>query len=93
MVMVLKRIDEIYQREGFMIEPRTRKGKALTNLKRNGVLKAYPFRKKLKDSSTVNDWITERFEASNPGYSCKVLDSNGNIVPGQTLLKTVRATY
>jgi hypothetical protein len=93
MTMILKRMDEIYQREGFMIEPRTSKGKPLKNLRKNGVLKPYRFARMMKDGATVNDWIKDRFEKTNPGYTCKVLDANGNIIPGQAHLDTMRATY
>jgi hypothetical protein len=91
MVMVLTRIDEIYRREGFMIEV-TRSGRPVLNRK-NGVLKGYTYGRKLKDSATVNDWIRDRFEQTYPGYSCRVLKGDGSYVAGQTLLGTVCSTY
>jgi hypothetical protein len=57
------------------------------------MLGSYPFGQNLKDSKTVNDWKKERFEATYPGYTCKVLMGNGRIAKGQTNLKTVRNSY
>lgn len=59
----------------------------------NGLLGAYPFRKKLKHSKRVSEWRQERFEATYPGYSCDVLNEDGSTAIGQTLLNTVRETY
>ena len=59
----------------------------------NGVLGAYPYKKKLKHTCTVADWRRDRFEASYPGYSCIVLSENGTSAASQTSLRTVRETY
>jgi len=91
-VMLLTRLDEIFRREGFMVEV-TRNGKSLKDLRRNGVLNPYEFKRKLKDSKTVREWIEERFESTNPRYSCRVLKGDGTVAIGQTQLGTVRATY
>lgn len=92
MTMLMTRVEEIFTREGFMIEV-TRNGKALKNLKKEGVLGPYKFRRKLGATKTVQEWKTDRFEHSYPGYSCNVLKANGSIAPGQTLLSSVRKTY
>ena len=91
MTMLLTRMHEFATREGVEIEV-TRNGKALKNLRRNGVLNPYPYKKKLPDAKTVSQ-LRERFESANPGYSCNVLKGDGKIAVGQTLLGTVRATY
>ena len=59
----------------------------------NGVLGRYPFDRKLKHTKTVADYKRERFEATYPGYSCKVLLGDGTIVAPQTNLRTVRESY
>lgn len=91
MTTVLTRVIEIFNRERFDIIV-TRKGKPI-NTRSNGMLGPYPFKRKLKDSATVNDWRRDRFEASYPGYSCDVLTADGKNATGQTKLKTVRSGY
>jgi len=59
----------------------------------NGVLGGYPFGRKLKHSKTVADWSHDRFEATYPGYSCRVLLEDGTVAAPQTSLRTVRETY
>jgi hypothetical protein len=59
----------------------------------NGILGAYPFVNKLKDSKTVSEWRKDRFEATYAGYSCDILNADGSGAAGQTLLRTVRETY
>lgn len=92
MVMLITRMHEIADREGFEIEV-TRKGKVLKNLRRNGVLNAYPSKRRLGGTKTVDHWKRERFESTNPGYSCNVLKADGKIAVGQTSLQTVRNSY
>ena len=92
MVMLLTRMHEIANREGFEIEV-TRRGRVLTNLRRNGLLGAYPFRRKLGGTKTVGQWKRERFESTYPGYSCNVLKADDQIAVGQTLLQTIRNSY
>lgn len=91
MTTVQTRVREISDKEGFDITVK-RSGKPIS-LRRNGVLKPYPFRRKLKDSATVEDWRRERFEATYGGYKCDVLKGDGTIAPGQMKLKALRATY
>lgn len=62
---------EVPDREGFEIEV-TRKGKPLKNLHKNGVLGPYPFKRKLRDTKSVDEWKKERFEPTYPGLSCNV---------------------
>ena len=59
----------------------------------NGVLGTYPFEKMLKGTKTVSDWRRDRFEATYPGYTCDVLNGEGEIVAPQTSLNTVRESY
>lgn len=92
MVLVITLIDEIFRREGFIIEP-TRGGAPLKSLHRHGVLNAYAFKKKLKDTKSVREWIEGRFERTNPGYSCNILMADGTRALGHTVLRTVRNTY
>jgi hypothetical protein len=92
MTMLMTRIEEIFTREGFMIEV-TKGGKPLANLKKEGILGPYEFRRKLGANKTVQEWKTDRFEKSYPGYSCNVLKGDGATVPGQTLLSSVRKSY
>jgi hypothetical protein len=95
-VMLITRMHEIAQREGFEIEVFRPVKKGVPRyilVKTNGVLGPYPFARKLKDTKSVKDWKKERFEPTYPGYSCKVLMGNGKIATGQTSLKTVRKSY
>jgi hypothetical protein len=94
MVMLLTRMHEIANREGFEIEVTTKSARTRRLLvRRNGVLGPYPFKRKLRDSKSVNDWKKERFEATYPGYTCKVLKGDGTVAAGQTNLRTVRRSY
>jgi hypothetical protein len=90
MTTVQTRVREISDREGFDITV-TKNGKD-AKLRKNGVMKEYPFKRKLKDSATVADW-RDRFEKEYSGLSCKILNGDGTIAKGQATLKTVRSTY
>jgi hypothetical protein len=92
MTMLLTRMREIADREGFEIEV-TRNGKPLVRLHKDGVLGPYPFKRKLGANKTVDQWKKDRFEATYPGFSCKILKGNGGYAAGQTTLKNVRSTY
>ena len=46
-----------------------------------------------KGSMTVSEWKQTRFYTQYPGFDVDVLDVYGNVMAGQTLLSTVRATY
>jgi hypothetical protein len=96
MVMLSTRINEIAKRERFLIEVYRKVGRTTPRYvlgRTNGVLGAYPFRKRLKDSKTVHDWKKERFEPKYPGYTCRVLKGNGKNAIGHTSLGTVRRSY
>lgn len=56
-------------------------------------LPAWPYERAAKDSWNVSDWRRERFAATYPGFIVEVLDGDGNVVPGQTKLETVRDSY
>lgn len=53
----------------------------------------YSYSKAAKNDMTVNEWKLGRFAKSYPGYDVVVYDGNGNAVPGQTKISTVRDTY
>lgn len=94
MVMLLTRMRQIANREGFEIEVfRKSRHRRPLLVHKNGVIGPYPFAKKLKETKTVNDWKTERFEKAYPGYTCDVLKGNGTVAAPQTSLKTVRKSY
>ncbi len=46
-----------------------------------------------KNEMTVNEWKENRFAKQYPGYEVEVLDGEGQAVPGQTKLSTLRDTY
>ncbi len=56
-------------------------------------LPTWPYERAAKDSWTVADWKRERFAATYPGFNVEVLDADGDPVPGQTRLESVRDTY
>jgi len=91
MTTVLTRISEIKQKESFDVWNVRRNGK-LVNVAKSSVLNAWPHRNKTRDTHTVKDF-RKKFAEANPGCSCDVLDGNGNVAHGNSLLRQVRATY
>lgn len=90
MTTVRTRIRKISSKEGFDIEV-IRRGKPV-KLSRNGVLNGWPYEKKSKESMTVSEF-KGKFSDAYPGYECRVFDGDGHVVNGNTLLRSVRATY
>lgn len=46
-----------------------------------------------KNSMTVSDWKKKRFNTQYPGFKVDVINGDGEIASGQTLLGTVRDSY
>lgn len=96
MVKVVTRINEIEGIEGFRIDV-LRKAKVVKT-HRQSVMGVYGALKALKGSASVQDWKMGRFRKYYPDLECRVLYGPSWTSPwaealGQTLLKTVRATY
>lgn len=53
----------------------------------------YKYERMAKNDMTVNEWKTNRFKAIYPGFDVEILNGDGELVPGQTKLGTVRDTY
>jgi hypothetical protein len=87
MTKLATRKDEIESLEGFKILIYDGFGN-LADLDLQG-LPPYGYGKKASGSTTVIAW-KNRFHQSYPGYTCDVLDKNGNIAHGNTLLKNIR---
>lgn len=51
------------------------------------------YNRKAKNGMTVSEWKKIRFSKTFPGYSVDVLDCDGNSVPGNTKIGTVRDSY
>lgn len=81
----------ISQIEGFMVRIR-HLGGADVRSDRQG-LPAWPYERAAKDAWTVADWKRERFSQIYPGFNVDVVDADGETVPGQTRLETVRDFY
>jgi len=93
MTTVVTREREIADLEGFdIVIKNAQTGKDL-NPRENGVIGPYPYAKSLKGAKTVSDWRRDRFEAAYHGFTCDVLDADGQVVAPQTLLRTVRESY
>jgi len=92
MTMVLTRIKEIADREGFEIWDIRRNGR-IVRVTNNGIMGPYQYARKMKGTKTVNEWLNERFRPTYPGITCRVFRGDGTAAPGQTLLQTVRDTY
>ncbi len=93
MTTVQTRTSEIFAREGFSVTIKSKRTGKPIHINRNGVLGPYEYGRKLKDSATVAEWRSARFEDTYPGYTCDVLKADGKKASGQTLLVTLRATY
>lgn len=91
MTTVQTRARTIAELEGFDII--VTKDNHVVDTTLNGILGPYSYDRKLKHTKTVADFKNERFEATYPGYSCKVLLGNGDVAAPQTSLRTVRESY
>lgn len=56
-------------------------------------LPQYSYERSAKNDMTVSEYKKKRFGPNFPGYELDVLDGDGNSVPGQTKLSTVRDSY
>jgi len=92
MVKLSTRIRQIKNLEGFDIEVK-KNNRTFRNLDRHNIIGEYTFKKALTGSKTVTEWRRKRFESHYTGYSYEVLDGNGAVQNGNTLLKNVRNSY
>lgn len=53
----------------------------------------YTFENRAPDRFTVSHWKQNRFKDDFPGFEVEVLDGEGEAVPGNTRLDTVRSSY
>lgn len=90
MVMLQTRVREISNKEGFDLT--VFRGRQAVNLRRNGVIGAWPHRNKTRDTYTVSDFRA-KFAETYPGYVCDVLEGGGMVAHGNRSLGQVRATY
>lgn len=91
MTTLATRTREIGDLEGFDVEFLEENG-LVADVRKNG-LKKYNFDRKAKGNITVSVWLDRRFRPSYPGYKCNVLNGDGTVAHGNTLLSSVRATY
>lgn len=91
MVKVITAEKKIWDIEGFAVEFKKTDGTNVRSDKRN--IPQYERKYAAKNSMTVSEWKQKRFNSQYPGFNVDVLDGDGNPVPGQTLLGTVRDSY
>ena len=87
MTKLVTRKNEVENLEGFKIQIFDGQGN-LADLQTQG-LPAYGYQKKAAGTMTVITW-KNRFHGSYPGYTCDVLNKDGSVAHGNTLLKNVR---
>lgn len=86
---VEKRISDV---EGFAV--RIRHGRDHRDVRSDkSHVKQYPYRRALKHSRNVKDWREGRFAYTYPGYEVDVVNADGRVAHGRTLLGTVRDSY
>jgi hypothetical protein len=81
----------ISQIEGFLVRIK-HLGGADVRSDREG-MPAWPYERAAKDAWSVADWRRERFAVTYPGFNVDVLNGDGEAVPGQTRLESVRDSY
>jgi hypothetical protein len=81
---------KIWDIEGFSVRFR-QNGKDVHGAKEG--IPQYSYANAAKNDMTVNEWKQRRFAKCYSGYEVGILDGDGNEVPGQTKLGTVRDTY
>ncbi len=91
MTTLMKRVRELSDLEGFDVEVMDLDGR-LANMKVNGEAR-YDYERAASGSITVSDWKEQRFGKAYPRYKCNVLNSDGTVAHGNTLLSTVRSSY
>lgn len=53
----------------------------------------YSYERAAKATMTVRGWRDGRFAREFPGFDVEVLDPDGSVVNGRTMLSTLRARY
>lgn len=91
MVKVKSIEKRIWDVEGFDIHLLHPNGENVRSDKGN--MPQYSMKNAAKNDMTVSEWKNKRFLKIFPGFNAKVLDGDGNEVPGQTKLGTVRDSY
>lgn len=93
-MLVGTHIQKIAEIEGFQVEI-FKNGKLLSNHETEPDLKVFSreYSNRAKDSFTVQEWITNRFNKVNQGFTVNVLKGDGSTAPGNTKLSTVRQSY
>lgn len=82
---------KIWDVEGFEVKFKKEDGKDVRSDKGN--IPQYAKQRPAKNSMTVSEWKKNRFLTQYPGFEVEVIDGDGNSVPGQTTLGTVRDSY
>ena len=77
--------------EGFRVAIKYPKGRDIRGDRDH--IPNYPHAVGARNSWTVSTWREKRFHPAYVGFDVDVLDARGNVVAGNTLLQTVRATY
>lgn len=96
MATVFSAEKSIYRVEGFNVRfrfegPARALGRDVRSDKQN--VPTYTYQRAAAGTITVAAWVDGRFRSEYPGFAAEVLDADDRVVNGQTLLKTVRATY
>lgn len=81
----------ISQVEGFLVKIHHLGGRDVRS-DRQG-MPGWPYERAAKDSWTVAQWRTERFNMVYPGFDVDVLDGDCNPAAGQTRLENLRESY
>ena len=90
--MKVKNVEKrIWHLEGFDVVIRNDNGRDVHGHRSD--FPPYDYTYQAKHNMTVGDWKRTRFKSKYIGFEVDVLDAEGDIVPGQTKLSTVRDTY
>lgn len=81
----------ISQIEGFLVKIHHLDGRDVRS-DRQG-MPSWPYERAAKDSWTVAQWRTERFNMVYPGFDVDVLDGDCTPVAGQMRLENLRESY
>lgn len=89
--MKVKNVEKrIWDLEGFEVVIRNENGRDVPGHRSD--FPTYDYSYQAKHNMTVADWKKKRFKSTYVGFEVDVLDANGETVPGQTKLSTVRDT-
>jgi len=83
---------KIWEIEGFDVTIKYPNGGSDVRGDKNGITQ-YAYKNAAKHDMTVNEWKNNRFSKCYPGFDVDVLNGDGDTVPGQTHLGTVRDSY